>query len=77
MKMEKTKAEAPLQICTTVPPAKSNAPILFNQPSGAQVQLNVKKFKNKLLSQRTVDKSCPKRNKKYPSTGELKKNDET
>src|SRR5829696_5134779 len=38
----KTKAPAnaaqPAEICTTVPPAKSNAPILNKNPSGCQLQ---------------------------------------
>ncbi|MNZ94952.1 hypothetical protein D3C78_1140740 [compost metagenome] len=31
-------AAHPAEICTTVPPAKSNTPILNNKPSGCHVQ---------------------------------------
>src|SRR6478735_7869344 len=36
--MEPAKAAQPAEICTTVPPAKSNTPILNKMPSGFHVQ---------------------------------------
>src|SRR5688572_30565945 len=44
------KAAQPADICTTVPPAKSNAPILNKKPSGCQVQCAIGAYTNKLKS---------------------------
>ena len=40
-------AAQPAEICTTVPPAKSNAPILARNPSGCQLQCATGAYTNK------------------------------